>query len=257
MSLKYGILCLLALIAVLLLSFENYETWTGQKDWAAGREAVKKAEKKTEVLPPPAPAKEPSNIKSVVSIQAKNIFSPERADFPVALPPGSQGGGADGKGKPVARPQILLFGITLFGDYQSATVSTPGNPLRKGERETMTIKPGDKIGEYKLSKILSDRITMEAGEDSFDVLLNDPKSPRQRSHVKTEAKPAAIITVGPTPAAAPTAPGAPPVPQPPPQAVAAQPVPAPVPRPAGPAFAPSPVFPPRPTTPSRPIRRGQ
>lgn len=252
MSLKYGILCLLALFAVVLLSFENYEMWTGTKEWPAGRETVKKPEKKPEAPSVSAPPKESSNVKSFVFIASKNVFSPERTDFPVVVPPG----GADAKGKPVARPQILLFGITLFGDYQSATVSTPGNPLRKGERETMTLKPGDKVGEYQLSKILPDRVTLEAGEDSFDVLLYDPKSPRQRSYVKTEAKPAAITTIGPTPAPAPTAPGAVPVPQPPPQAVTGQPVPAPGPKPAGPAFAPSPVFPPRPTTPSRPIRRG-
>ncbi len=252
MSLKYGILCLLALFAILLLSLENYETWTGTKEWPAGREAVKKPEKKPEVLPVPGPPKESSNIKSFVSIAAKNVFSPDRTDFPVVVPPG----GVDGKGgKPVVRPQIVLYGITVFGDYQSATVSTPGNPLRKGERETMTIKPGDKVGEYQLSKIQPDRITLEAGEDSFDVLLYDPKTPRQRSQVKTEAKPAAITTVGSAPAPAPTAPGA--VPQPPPQAVTSPVAPSPTPKPAGPAFAPSPVFPPRSIpTPSRPVRRG-
>jgi hypothetical protein len=239
MTWKYGILCLLALIATLLLAFENYETWTGTLNWPVGRDVVRKAEKKQEVLSAQAIPKQTSNIKSFVSIAAKNIFSPERTDFPVVPPPGPSGG-ADQKAKPVARPQVLLYGITLFGDYQSATVSTPGNPLRKGERETMTIKPGDKVGEYKLSKILPDRITMEAGEDSFEVLLYDPKAPKQRSYVKTEAKPAAVTSALPTQPSPAPAPGIPATAQQPAPGVATPPpAPAPVPRPAGPAIAPT------------------
>lgn len=79
----------------------------------------------------------------------------------------------------MVRPQIVLYGVTIFGDYQSASVVNPGRPLRKGERETLTIKIGEKIGEYKLAKVLSDRITLEAEEDTFEVLLYDPKMPKK------------------------------------------------------------------------------
>jgi len=253
MSFKYGILNLLVLLVVLLLLFENYDIWTQSAQWVAERGAVKKIEKKPEPPPPLGPQKEATPVKSYVSIAEKNIFNPERKDFPVLVSPGTPG--SEQMKKPLARPQIILYGITTFGDYQSATISTPAGPQRKGERETTTIKPGDKIGEYQLSKILPDRITMEAGEDSFEVLLYDPKTPRQRSHVKTEAKPATVISASPgppgAPAPAPAAPGAPPAAQKPPQAVTPPTPPLPTPKPVGPAFAPSPVFPPRPVRPSR------
>jgi hypothetical protein len=257
MSFRYGILNLLVVLVVLVLFFENYDIWTQPAQWVPEREVVKKVEKKPEIPLPPGPQKEPTPVKSYVSIAEKNIFNPERKDFPVLVSPGVPG--SEQMKKPVARPQIVLSGITTFGDYQSATISTPASPQRKGERETMTIKLGDKIGEYKLSKILPDRITMEAGEDSFEILLYDPKTPRQRSHVKTEAKPATVTTVAPggpaaaspapgLPGAVPPAPVTPPVPQRPAQAVTPPPT---TPPPAGPAFAPSPVFPPRPVRPRR------
>ena len=49
----------------------------------------------------------------------------------------------------------------------------------------MTLKIGEKIGEYKLAKILPDRITMEATGDSFDVLLYDPKVPKKKPEIRT------------------------------------------------------------------------
>ena len=45
----------------------------------------------------------------------------------------------------------------------------------------MTVKLGDQIGEFKLAKILPDRITMEAAGDSFEVLLYDPRTPKTKN----------------------------------------------------------------------------
>ncbi len=73
---------------------------------------------------------------------------------------------------------MILYGVVVGDDYQSASVSSPGRSLRKGERETMILKMGDRIGGYKLAKIAADRITMEAAGDSFEVLLYDRKNQR-------------------------------------------------------------------------------
>ncbi len=53
----------------------------------------------------------------------------------------------------------------------------------------MTLKLGDKIGEYKLAKIADDRITLEGGGDSFQVLLYDGKKPKTRVEVKKAIQP--------------------------------------------------------------------
>jgi hypothetical protein len=103
-------------------------------------------------------------------IAEKNIFNPERKDFPSpGLPLAEQP-------KPIVRPQVVLSGVVISDDYQAASVSSPGPG---------TLKLGDKIGEYKLARIAADRITMEAVADSFEVLLYDRKKLRPRVEVKT------------------------------------------------------------------------
>jgi hypothetical protein len=159
------------------------------------KETVKKSGEKTEA-PPVAESQRGSTPGSASSISEKNIFSPERKDFP--LP------GAEGK-KPVVRPKIILYGVTIAGDYQAASIVNPGRPLRKGERETMTLKIGDKVGEYTLAKILSDRVSLEAQGDTFEVLLYDATMPKKRMEVKTETKQAAGTSTSPLTPAAPAA----------------------------------------------------
>jgi type II secretory pathway component PulC len=140
---------------------------------------------------------EPESIPSFRIIAEKNIFNPERKDFPSpGLTPAEQP-------KPVVRPQVILSGVIISDDYQAASVSSPGRPLRKGEREAMTLKLGSKIGEYKLAKISADRITFEAGGDSFEVLLYDPRNPKKRIEVKTAIQSSEVKTTQPAPAALP------------------------------------------------------
>ena len=223
MSLKYGVLCLLLSFIVLLLVLKNVYIWTHPPELPPEKGAEKKAEKKPEA---PALGREPkdtTSIKSYILISEKNIFHPERKEFPILQ--------VEGK-KPVVRPQVVLYGVTITGDYQTATLANPGRPLKKGERESMTLKTGDQIGEYKLAKIALDRITLEAGEDSFEVLLYDPRAPKKRVEVKTETKPVTVTSAQPAPAGPipkPTAPIPPSTsaeaakPSPPPQVVTPQP----------------------------------
>jgi hypothetical protein len=192
MSFKYILLNLLVLFVVLMVSVENYETWTQPIGFLPERqEAVKKSAPKAENPPGVGMNKEPTSLRSFIVISEKNIFSPERKDFPVLTVE---------KSNPATRPQVTLYGVTIAGDFQAASISSPGRALRKGERETMTLRIGEKIGEYKLAKIQPDRITMESNGDSFDVLLYDSRNPKKRMEVKTEAKPATVISTQPAPA---------------------------------------------------------
>ena len=191
MSPKYSILGILALGILLLLVFKNYEIWTQPMELLPKpqKEETKPLERKAEALPATGPAKDTLSIQSHISIAEKNIFSPDRKDF---LIPG-------GANKPMVRPQIVLYGVTILEDYQAASIANPGRPLPKGERETFTIKLGEKIGEYKLASISSDRIILEADGDRFEVLLYDPRMPKKRMEVKTEVKPATVTSTLPTP----------------------------------------------------------
>lgn len=110
-------------------------------------------------------------------IAEKNIFNRERKEFSVFA------GTARTVGKSVTRPQITLYGVAIPEDYQVASIINPGRTLHKGG-EIKTLKIGDMVGEYKLTRIMQDRIVMEAGEDSFEVLLYDPSTPKKRVEVK-------------------------------------------------------------------------
>ena len=198
MSIKYGFVCFLALSVVLLLIVKNYETWTQPIEWGPEKNVGKRPQSKPEDLPSLGTQKNPLSAKSYISISEKNLFSPERKDF--------QTPAGNGK-KQLVRPQILLYGVTIAGNYQAASVASPGRPLHKGERETFTVRKGERIGEYKLVKISSDRITLEAEGDTFEVLLYDQSMAKRRTNIRTESKPTTITSTQPGPPT--SVPGAP------------------------------------------------
>jgi hypothetical protein len=198
MSFKYIILNLLLMFVVLMVSLENYDTWTQRFELLPEhQETVKKSAVKIENPPTVGTNKELTSLRSFIVISEKNIFSPERKDFPILTA---------GKSNPMTRPQVILYGVTIAGDFQAASITSPGRPLRKGERESLTLKVGEKIGEYKLAKVLPDRIMLENTNDSFEVLLHDPRNPKKRMEVKTEVKPPTASTQpAPAPASSPAA----------------------------------------------------
>ena len=176
MDLKSRMLCL-AISVIIILFF------TGSDKIRA--ETPGKTEGKTLNQTTSGNQKEPNSVGSYIFISEKNLFHPERKDFPIQ--PASQEGN-----KPAMRPQITLYGIVITKDYQSASMAVAGRPLKKGEREIMNFKVGDTIVEYKLTKILPDRIVMEGTGDSFEVLLYDSKTAKRRGDVKTANKPVTV-----------------------------------------------------------------
>jgi len=190
MSWRYGIFSLLLFVAVVLLGLKNLDVWTQPMETLQEEGRVKKGETKGESALVIGRQKEATSIASTITISEKNIFNPDRREFSFTNPEQS---------KPMSRPQIILYGITIAKDYQAASLVHPGRPLQKGEREMITLKIGEKVGEYKLAKILPDRITMESGDDSFDVLLYDASAPKKRVVVRTEVRPAEVKSTAPAP----------------------------------------------------------
>ena len=218
---RYGVLCSLLFFIVLILGYENYSAWSPPDLPGAKREPGRKVEGKTEASPGVTASKEDPPLEAINVIGEKNIFNPDRKEFSIAAAGMAAGGVA---GKPVTRPQIALYGVVLGEGYQSATIINPGRTLVKGERETKTIRVGESVGDYKVAKILPDRIVMEGGEDSFEVLLYDPRSPKRRVEVRTPTTSATVTSTAPS--ASPSAPP-PGIPPPSPPAMAMPPSPAP------------------------------
>ena len=191
MSPRYAVLSLVALFVIFLLILKNYETWTRPIETAPERTTTRKQEAKIENPAPLRPQRVAGPAQSYVAIAGKNIFSPDRKDFPVQ----------SSEARAIVRPQVILYGVTIGNGYQFASIVNPGRRLLRGERETLSVKVGDKVGDYKLAKISSDRITLEAEGDAFEVLLYDPKAPKKRVDVKTETKPATVTSTLPSPQA--------------------------------------------------------
>lgn len=187
---------------LLVLSMVGVQMMTSPVPSAHGREEPKKQEVKpeTKVDPPLTPDKGKMEVPSIPysELAGRNIFSPERREFSTST--------SDGARKPLVRPHVILYGVTIAGDFKSATLVQSGRPLRKGEREMLTLKVGESIGEYKLAKVLPDRVTLEAEGDSFEILLYDPARPKQRVAVKTESPSATITSALPGSATPPTIP---------------------------------------------------
>jgi len=190
MSWRYGIFSVLLFVAVALLALKNYDVWTQPIEFLQEEGRARKGGPRAESPFLIGSQKEATSIASTVAISEKNIFNPDRREFSFTTPEPS---------KPMSRPQIILYGTTLAKDYQAALLIHPGRPLRKGEREMMTLKIGEKVGEYKLAKILPDRITLESGDDSFEVLLYDANAPKKRAVVRTEVKPPEVKSTAPAP----------------------------------------------------------
>ncbi|HSR12048.1 MAG TPA: hypothetical protein VLS90_11455 [Thermodesulfobacteriota bacterium] len=205
MSSRYGILSAVLLFLMAVLAYGNYRMWFPGSEIPAAKDTRKK-----DAIPPPLPfAAAPREIPPRESYQAiaeKNPFNPDRREFTVAAD------GTPGVAKPIARPTITLYGVVLGDQYQSASIVNPGRPLHKGERETKTLKIGDQVGDYKLGKILHDRIVMEAGEDSFEVLLFDPRTPKRRVDARTPVQATTVTSSAQTPGAVTAGPpGGPPI----------------------------------------------
>jgi hypothetical protein len=200
MSSRYGVLSVLLLFVVLLLAYKNYETWSQPFERETTKEAARKPEGKSESSLAIDGRKRVSPDDSILVISQKNIFNPDRKEFPLLTMEQT---------KPTARPQIILYGVMIADDYQTASIITPGRTLHKGEREIKTLKLGDQIGDYKITKILPDRITVEAPGDSFEVLLYDARLPKKRPDIKTTSRPAEVTSALPGPSPVPAAPASP------------------------------------------------
>ncbi len=150
---------------------------------------MRPAEKKPEPLQAPVPGNDALSKQAPISIAEKNIFNPDRREFPI---PEKE---SEPLAPPPVRPQVILYGVTIAEDYQVALIANPGKPLYRNEGETFQIKLGEKVGAYKVSRISPDRITLEREGDHFDVLLFDPSKPKKRMGAKTDIKAATITSI--------------------------------------------------------------
>ena len=187
----YGFLNIILIVIIIFLFNKNYETWTKPDSESIVKEESKRSESKGETLPLLSTLNIPKiDASSMTIIAEKNIFHPERREF-VSLNPEQP------KATPMNRPQLQLQGILITDEVQKASLILQGKSLPKGEKATKTLNLGDQIGEYKLAKILPDRIILEAPGDVYEVFLYDLKSPKKRREIRTPTRPTEPIRSSP------------------------------------------------------------
>jgi len=104
-------------------------------------------------------------------IADQNLFHPERI-----IPP---------EKKPEAilpKPEFVLFGTLITPDLKvayledkKAPVSTPG----RGQRQT-ALKIGESLSGFRLKEIMTDKVVMTRGDETLQVLLQEPGSSKAR-----------------------------------------------------------------------------
>lgn len=209
MAKKYYLINLLLILIIVFLMEKNYREWTsslpGGKETAGSQQKTMLA-----VSSFPAGKKELSTPAAFQSVSDKNIFSPDRKEFPVALvKPEIR--------KPPVRPDLQLFGVAVGPEFRSAMINNPTRRADPGGRETITVREGDRVGEYKVTKITEDRLMLESSSDSFDLLLYDPTKPMKRPVGAPTKSPPPPTPTSPRPAVAATT--TPPLPTPVPPSV--------------------------------------
>lgn len=191
MGKHYGLLNFLLSITVLFLFIKNYETWIKHDLGPIAKGENKRSESKGAGIPLLSTLSSPKfDASSLPTIAGKNIFHPERREF-ISLSPEQP------KAMPINRPQIQLQGILINEEVQKASLILQGKSLPKGEKAVRTLSLGDQIGEYKLTKILPDRIVFEAPGDVYEVFLYDLKSPKKRMGTRTAIRPPEPISPSP------------------------------------------------------------
>ena len=201
MTRKYYLINLLLILIMGFLMEKNYREWTSPLP-AAKETAGSKGKTIVALSPSPAVKKEIPAPSFFQSVSEKNIFSSGRKEFPVELVKTEIG-------KPLVRPNLQLFGVAVGPEFRSAIINNPTRRADRGERETISVTEGDRVGEYKVATITEDLITLESPGGSFDLLLYDPAKKKNRPAVAETTTPPSS-----TPAP-PSIPAAPPTPTPP------------------------------------------
>ena len=104
-------------------------------------------------------------------IADQNLFHPDRI-----IPP---------EKKPESvfpKPEFVLFGTLITPDLKmaymedkKAPVSTPG----RGQRQT-ALKIGESLSGFNLKEVMADKVVMTRGEETIQVLLQEPGSSKSR-----------------------------------------------------------------------------
>ncbi len=104
------------------------------------------------------------------AVREKNLFSPERKEFIPEEPVIEEDVASVEEVAKINGNNLELQGVVLLGGKRSGLVLNPG---RESERKYLWVTAGDKIGNLKVSRVLTDKLILRDGGKQYQIKLRD------------------------------------------------------------------------------------
>ncbi|OQX65022.1 MAG: hypothetical protein B5M55_04895 [Desulfococcus sp. 4484_242] len=212
MSFKIWLINLMLIIAAALAGIEVYGVWSNIRPSEPPKRSASIASKKEEQRPVETIARTPPPPEEYFEpVVAKNLFSPDRTAYRPETSDSPEPALTAEAEKNLKG--LSLYGVVIANDCQKALVMDklsknrpfPGKAPRRGpgRDETLWVKVGDVMGDFTVTAIAPDKISLSAGGATYDLFLHDKENPKSRSTVKTASAPTVVVRGGDLPRPAP------------------------------------------------------
>jgi hypothetical protein len=156
----------LLIVAAIFLAVRLYDAWRAGPS-SAPPEPAPTAQAEPPAPPPTAAPRPP--LTAYAGVAERNLFSPNRTEAPPEPPRPAPGTAA---APPAPKPR--LYGVVLLPEGRGRAYLEDVQ-----RRRVFAYSVGDLVGDARLEQIKVDRVVLQRGGETFEVLLNDPSKPRQ------------------------------------------------------------------------------
>lgn len=176
---KIWLINLILAVGVIFFGINAVGIWSENDKKPAKSQATQKASSRS--VKKIAPKKLPPESAYKVVVE-RPLFSPDRAmPEEVEEPPEAE----EKKELKVAGRKIVLYGVIIMDDMKTALIANPAP--RAGAKQSIWVKVGDAVGDFKVTGIKKETIILAEGAKKHEILLYDKNNPKQRVGVKTRA----------------------------------------------------------------------
>jgi hypothetical protein len=182
---KIGIINVLLALLFTFFVIKTYGVWKKGDNRTSENQMVEKAKPHSAKKVTKRRAPPDSYYKAVVK---RSLFSPDRAEFIPEVLESEQ----ELEAEKVPGRKIILYGVVLMEDYATALVNNP--EIKPGDRPSLWVRAGDRLGIFKVASIQKESILLTDGTKQYKIPLYDESRPKQRSTVAKTAKPTVVTT---------------------------------------------------------------
>ena len=170
---KIWLINLVLAVGVIFFGINAVGIWSENDKKPAKSQATQKASSRSVKKITPKKLPPESAYKVIVE---RPLFSPDRA-----MPEEAE----EKKELKVAGRKIVLYGVIIMDDMKTALIANPAP--KAGAKQSIWIKVGDAVGDFKVTGIKKEAIILAEGAKRHEILLYDKDNPKQRVGVQTRA----------------------------------------------------------------------